>query len=72
MKDVSLILCHATIVTMNTDGTILFDGAVAVNNDIIVAVGPSADICAHYQAQQIIDCHGCAIIPGLINAHACR
>jgi 5-methylthioadenosine/S-adenosylhomocysteine deaminase len=70
MKDVSLILCHATIVTMNTDGTILFDGAVAVNNDIIVAVGPSADICAHYQAQQIIDCHGCAIIPGLINAHA--
>ena len=70
MKTVQHIFCNATVVTMDAHGTILFDGAVAVHEDRIVAIGPSADICAQYQSDAQIDCHGCAIIPGLINAHA--
>ena len=70
MHHVELLLCNATVVTMDSHGTIVNDGAVAIHADQIVAVGPSTVLTAHYQANQTIDCRGCAIIPGLINAHA--
>ena len=70
MHHVDILLCHATVVTMDSHGTIVNDGAVAVHADQIVAVGPTTELMAHYHATQTIDCRGCAIIPGLINAHA--
>lgn len=70
MRTIDLLLCHATVVTMDTDGTILHDGAVAVHGDTIIAIGTTASLTAQYHATQTIDCRGCAITPGLINAHA--
>ncbi|GAB4194769.1 MAG: amidohydrolase family protein [Roseiflexaceae bacterium] len=69
-ESVDLLLTGGVVVTMDPAGTIHADGAVAVRGERIVAVGPSADLAVRYSAAETIDCHGCAIIPGLINAHA--
>ena len=44
-------------------------GAVAVKDDMIVAVGPEAEITNEYSANETIDCNGKVLMPGLINAH---
>lgn len=69
-ESVDLLLAYGTVVTMDAYGTVIPDGAVAIRGRDIVAVGPSAELLAHYQPAQVRDCRGCAIIPGLINAHA--
>jgi cytosine/adenosine deaminase-related metal-dependent hydrolase len=46
------------------------DGAVVVEKDRIVEVGPSAELLARHQAAEVIDASRKAVIPGLIDAHA--
>jgi 5-methylthioadenosine/S-adenosylhomocysteine deaminase len=55
---------------MDGAGTIVLDGAVAINGREIVAVGTTADLRARYQAAEEVNCRDCVIMPGLINAHA--
>jgi 5-methylthioadenosine/S-adenosylhomocysteine deaminase len=50
MPHIDLLLCHATVVTMDKSGTIVHDGAVAVHNDVIVAVGDSTQLSQTYTA----------------------
>jgi cytosine/adenosine deaminase-related metal-dependent hydrolase len=64
-----LVLTHATVVTIDPSRAILDDGAVAIEGDRIVAVGPSGDVARRHEARRTIDCRGKAIIPGLIDAH---
>ena len=64
-----LILTGGTVVTMDGARTIVDDGAVAVKGDAIVAVGPSREIAAKYQARQTIDAAGKLVLPGFINGH---
>ncbi len=68
MIEVDVILSGGSVVTMN-EGFDLFDpGAVAIRDGVIEAVGPAEQIADAYVAE-IVDCAGCAIIPGLVNAH---
>lgn len=67
---VDLLLVGGTVVTMDPQGTIYPDGAVAICGRDIVAVGPANDLRAQFTATSVHDCRGCAILPGLINAHA--
>jgi 5-methylthioadenosine/S-adenosylhomocysteine deaminase len=67
---VDLLLVGGTVVTMDPLGTIYPDGAVAVRGHDIVAVGPTATLQEQFTPTEVRDCHGCAIIPGLINGHA--
>jgi 5-methylthioadenosine/S-adenosylhomocysteine deaminase len=67
---VDLLLINGTVVTMDPAGSVFMDGAVAIRGRTIVAVGPSEELTERYQAREMRDCRGCAIIPGLINAHA--
>lgn len=69
MQKVDLILSGGVVVTMNEDMDIHKDGAVAVRQDMIVAVGPREQIAANYEAAEVIDCAGQYIMPGLVNAH---
>ena len=69
MTDVVQILAHATIVTMDPEYRVLTDGAVAIQEDSIVAVGSSDEILASHSATNVVDCGGKIMIPGLINAH---
>jgi len=69
MIEVDKILTNSIIVTMDDDYRILPGGALAVDDDTIVAVGPEGDVLGSYSAPEVIDCAGRIIIPGLINAH---
>ncbi len=50
-------------------GTVIPDGAVAIDGQLIVAVGPTADVEAMYVGRERIDATGQVIMPGLINTH---
>ncbi|HEU5088838.1 MAG TPA: amidohydrolase, partial [Roseiflexaceae bacterium] len=67
---IDVLLIHGTVVTMNAEGDVIADGAVAVQGRTIVEVGTTADLQSRYQAASIVDCGGCAVLPGLINGHA--
>lgn len=66
---VSLLVTGGTVVTMDAAGTVIPDGAVAINGDTIVAVGPAADLADRYRGAQTIRARGQIILPGLINTH---
>ncbi len=69
-ESVDLLLINGVVVTMDPGGNVFMDGAVALRGHEIVAVGHSGELTARYEARETHDCRGCAIIPGLINAHA--
>ena len=69
MTDVDVILNGGSVATMNGDFDLLDPGAVAVRDGVIEAVGLADQIAAAYAADEVVDCSGCAVIPGLINAH---
>jgi imidazolonepropionase len=48
---------------------LISDGAVAVAEGKIVAIGPSADLRADYTARQTIDATGKVVCPGLVDPH---
>ncbi len=60
---------HATILIGDDSGTIISDGAIAIQGDTIQAVGPSADLEAMYTDRPQYNCSGKAIMPGFINSH---
>jgi len=64
-----LLLVNALVLTMDEEMHQHEPGAVAVNDDSILAVGPEAEICKEYSAAQIVDCDGKVLMPGLVNAH---
>lgn len=66
---IDLLLTNATVVTMNADKDVYAQGAVAIRGDSIVEVGESGSLQKKYQAQKTIDCNGCVISPGIVNAH---
>lgn len=65
------LIVHGLIVTMDEQLTVLEDGAVAIKDTQIVAVGPTVEIIAEYAKEntEIIDASGQLVMPGLINAH---
>jgi 5-methylthioadenosine/S-adenosylhomocysteine deaminase len=60
---------HGLVVTMDAQRRVLADGAVTVQGDRIVEVGPSGDLSVRYEARKVIDAKGALVMPGLINAH---
>jgi 5-methylthioadenosine/S-adenosylhomocysteine deaminase len=70
MEHVDTLLTGGTVVTMDAEWHIFANGAVAIRDGVIVAVGPASDLNERYTATETIDCRNCAIIPGLINGHA--
>ncbi len=66
---VDTILAHGTVITMDAAFTLINDGAVAIRGDSIAAISPTDQILRDHTATAVIDCHNCAIMPGLVNAH---
>lgn len=48
---------------------VIEDGAVACADGRIVAVGPTAEVCAHWQAKVELDASGRVVCPGFVDAH---
>ncbi|MFN8412782.1 MAG: amidohydrolase family protein [Anaerolineales bacterium] len=68
-QTVDTLFINATVLTMDGKLNQYDPGAVAVKGDSIVAVGPEAEIKANYSGNEIIDCKGKVLMPGLVNAH---
>ncbi|MEZ0396894.1 MAG: amidohydrolase family protein [Anaerolineales bacterium] len=68
-KNADLILYNALVLTMDEEMRQYEPGAVAVQGETIVAVGPQEAVRAEYTAAQEHDCGGKVLMPGLINAH---
>ena len=69
MKTIDILLTNAHILTMDEHMTQYNPGAIAVDGDSILAVGPEADIKKEYAGGETVDCGGDLLMPGLINAH---
>lgn len=69
MKNVDILLTNAIVLTINKEFDRYENGAVAINGDTIAAVGAVEDILNEYTSDQVIDCGGKVLMPGLINAH---
>jgi 5-methylthioadenosine/S-adenosylhomocysteine deaminase len=67
-KKVDLLLT-GRVITMNAAFDVYQEGAVAIEADTVVDVGPRAELDGRYQAAETIHCHDQVIMPGLINAH---
>jgi 5-methylthioadenosine/S-adenosylhomocysteine deaminase len=66
-KNVDILITHGTVLTMA--GPNLDDGAVAIDGGRIVAVGPTAELVAHYSGKTTISARGQAVLPGFVNSH---
>jgi 5-methylthioadenosine/S-adenosylhomocysteine deaminase len=67
---VDLIITGAHVLTMQGEGVgYVPDGAVAVAGDRIAAVGPTSEVTRLFRAAKQVDANGCAVLPGLIDAH---
>ncbi len=65
----AFILEHAFVLTMDQDFRVYQDGAVAVQDGRIEAVGSSAEVAAAYPNWERRDLGGRALMPGLVNCH---
>ncbi len=64
------LITHAHLFTMQGEGVgYVADGAVAIVGSRIVAVGPTRQLRARFQAEHVLDATDCAVLPGLIDAH---
>ncbi|MDX2603314.1 amidohydrolase [Streptomyces caniscabiei] len=68
-EHVDLLVHGGDVLTVDAAGTRLRDGAVAVRDGAILAVGPADRLRAAYAPAESLDARGCLVLPGLVNAH---
>lgn len=66
-KKCSLMIKNCNVI--KPDLSVLEDGAIAINADRIVDIGPSDILCASYEAENIIDGHNKFAMPGMVDCH---
>jgi len=66
---IDLLIEGCQVVTMNEGRDIIRHGAVAVDGDLIVAVGKTADLRARYTPKRTIGGDRFVITPGMVNTH---
>jgi len=64
-----LILKNAIVVTMDRQFNLYEPGAVVIRAENIIAAGRQNEVLEQYSADQVMDCGGKILMPGLINAH---
>ncbi len=64
-----MIIGNGPVITNDPANPFVADGAVVVQGDSIVAVGPAAEIRAAHPGQEMVDVGGRVIMAGLVNAH---
>jgi len=67
---IDLIVKGSHVVTMDTADTVIENGAIAIDDGVIVAIGSAADIDATYSAVETLDGDKRVVMPGLVNGHS--
>lgn len=65
-----ILVTGGVVVTVDPERRIIADGALAIEKDRIVAVGPTAEVTARHRAPTVVDATGMAVLPGLVDGHA--
>lgn len=68
-KKVDFLFTNAYVICMDDSFSRYESGAVAVSGDQIIAVGDSEELKKEFQANEVIDCGGKVLMPGLVNSH---
>ena len=66
---VDTLLTNAIILTMDEEYRIFQPGAIAIKADSIIEIGENNEIISKFTANEVVDCNGKILMPGLINAH---
>lgn len=69
VHNVDKLLINAHVICMDDNFKQYEKGAVAVVGDHIAAVGFQDDLQKEYQPEELVDCEGKILMPGLVNAH---
>ena len=62
-------IVNGWVVTMDPSRRVIRNGTVTIDHARIVSVGPPGSEAAADPTAEVIDAHGCAVLPGFINAH---
>ena len=66
----TLLINHATVITVDPDRRVLADCSIVIANDVITALGPSHELENLYRdATTVIDAAGKVVLPGFVSAH---
>ncbi|MBC2714030.1 MAG: amidohydrolase [Desulfobacteraceae bacterium] len=68
MKETDILITNGIVMTMNSNETVIPNGAVAISGDRIADIGP-CDKFSNCRAGKVIDAKNGIIMPGLINTH---
>ncbi len=69
-EQIDLIVVGQTIVTMDADDTIIDNGAIAISDGVIIAIGRREEITNKYSARKTIAGDDRVVLPGLVNGHS--
>ncbi len=69
MKSADYIICGDYVLPMDESHSVIKDGAVALNGNVIIDVGEYKDISKKYSGEKTISGKNKAVLPGLINTH---
>ncbi|GCE09677.1 amidohydrolase [Dictyobacter aurantiacus] len=64
-----MLITHATILTMNASREIITDGAIAIQQDRIIAIDKTPVLQERYPDEEQLDASDKLVIPGLIDTH---
>lgn len=67
---IELIVVGDYVVSMDEAGTVYRNGAVAIDENLIIAIGPAEQILADYSAAETLDGENRIVLPGLVNGHS--
>ena len=67
---IDLIVRGDYVVSMDEAGTVFEDGAVAIDDGIILAIGPASDIEVTFSAKEVMPGDKRIVLPGLVNGHS--
>lgn len=69
MSEVDILVQNGLVVTIDERQPVIEDGAVAVHDGRIMAVGPTAEVTERYRAKKVLDARRKAVMPGFIDTH---
>jgi 5-methylthioadenosine/S-adenosylhomocysteine deaminase len=65
-----LLIVGGTILTLEPESEPIVDGAIAVANGRIAAVGLAENLLEHAPTGEVVNAAGCIVLPGLVNTHS--
>ena len=68
LKSADILVTNGSVLTLDEDTTEIINGAVAIGQDAITAVGPANEF-GDWSISRVIDARGGIIMPGLVNSH---